>query len=150
MSIIKRCVILTVLMIPFLSGQELSKDNHVFKPSELVQKPTGLLNSFLNADRFSMNHSYSLSFMSSGGHSTNLGIYLNTMTYQISDPLMMQLRVGYLHQPFGGMNSIRPSVNNTFFVQGAQILYHPSKNLRVSLEYESIPSMMSPYYWNQW
>lgn len=150
MSIIKRCIFITVLIIPFLFGQELSNDSNIFKPSELVEKPSGLLNSFLNSNRFTMNHSYSLSFMSSGGHSTNLGMYLNTMTYQISDPLMMQLRVGYLHQPFGAMNSISSSMNNTFFVQGAQLLYRPSKNLRVSLEYESVPSMMSPYYWNQW
>jgi hypothetical protein len=141
---------MTALIFSSLFGQGLSKDSHIFKPSELVQKPIGLLNSFLDPNRFSMDQSYTLSFMSSGRQSTNLGMYLNTMTYQISDPLLMQLRVGYLHQPLGRMNSVPSSFNNTFFVQGAQLLYHPSKSLRISLEYQSIPSMMSPYYWDQW
>jgi hypothetical protein len=150
MRLIKRYLFITAVIMPALFGQGLSKDSHIFKPSELVQKPTGLLNSFLDPNRFSMDHSYTLSFMSSGRHSTNLGMYLNTMTYQISDPLLMQLRVGYLHQPFGSMNSMPSSSNNTFFVQGAQLLYRPNKSLRISLEYQSIPSMMSPYYWDQW
>ncbi|MBN2105437.1 hypothetical protein JW835_15465 [bacterium] len=139
-----------VLMILLISlsvfSQDLTDKKSVFKPSELVQKPSGFLNYLIDPAKFEMSHSYSLSYLSSGDRSTNVGLYLNTMTYRFSDPLLMQLRIGYMHQPFGGDRSTLSSQQGNFFLQGAHLLYRPTKNMIISFDYESYPFMMvSPY-----
>ena len=99
-----------------------------------------------------MTQSYSLSYLSSGNRSSNVGLYLNTMTYQFSDPLLMQLRVGYMHQPFGnGSRPLLSQESGSVFIQGANIQYRPTDKMLISFEYNSTPSMMlSPYSWNRW
>ena len=150
----KISIVLSIIVLVSMtaSTQDFSSKSHIFKPSDLVQKPSGLLSSFIDPARFDMNQSYSVSYLSSGKQSSNIGLYLNTLTYQIADPLLMQLRIGYMHQPFGQSN--RPLVNSKeggLFVQGAHLLYKPTENMMISFEYANYPSpMLSPYYWNRW
>lgn len=132
-------ILLTALL---AMSQDLSNQSHIFKPSELVQKPSGFLNYLIDPSKFEMSQSYSLSYMSSGNRNSNVGLYLNTLTYQFSDPLMMQVSVGYMHQPFGGTNTQLVSREGSVFLQGAHVQYRPTKSLLISLDYESYPSMM--------
>lgn len=137
-----------MILLMSLSGfcQGLSEKSNIFKPSELVQKPNGFLNYLIDPDKFEMSQSYSLSYLSSGNRSTNVGLYLNTMSYRFSDPLLVQLRVGYMHQPFGGSRSSLASQQGRVFIQGAHLLYRPTENMMISVDYENYPSMlMSPY-----
>jgi len=136
-----------ILLIAFtVFGQDLKEEKTIFKPSELVQKPSGFLNTLIDPAKFEMSHSYSLSYLSSGDQSTNVGLYLNTMTYRFSDPLLMQLRIGYMHQPLGGNHHTLSSQQGTVFLQGAHLLYRPGKNMLISIDYESYPTMFfSPY-----
>lgn len=131
-------------------GQQNPNQSSIFKPGELTQKPTGFLNQLIDPNKFSMSQSYSLSFMSSGRQSTNVGLYLNTMNYQISDPLLMQVRVGYMHQPLGGMSS-QTSQNGNVFLQRAMLQYKPTDSMTFTVDYQQIPyNTLSPYYWNRY
>lgn len=145
-------ILLILLLMTFgICSQDLSNSKSIFKPSELVQKPKGFLNYLLDPSRFEMSQSYSFSLISSGSRSTNVGLYLNTMTYQFSDPLLMQLRIGYLHQPFGGPNNLGLSDKGSVFIQDAHIQYKPMKNMIISLDYGNYPALIySPYYLNRW
>lgn len=112
------------------------------------EKPRGLLNSLFNSNRFSMTQSYSLSFGLIGKYSMNQGLYLNTMTYRFSDPLVAQVRVGWVHQPFQSGNTLY-TVQSKVFVQRAMIQYKPSEKFSFTLDYQAFPSpLMSPYYSN--
>ncbi len=55
--------------------------------------------SFLNPSRFSMHQSYSVSFTGSGQGSSSSGVYLNTLSYQIANPLTLSMDLGF-YSPF--------------------------------------------------
>jgi len=95
----------------------------------------------LNPGRFSMSQSYSTSMGYSSGGSYSAGVYLNTLAYQIANPLVFSIDVGF-HSPFyssGIYNStVDPSniENNTSFVMPRMSLeYRPTENTTLSLHY---------------
>ncbi|MBN1780458.1 hypothetical protein JW948_04980 [bacterium] len=138
-----------LVVVPILA-QETSEPRSVFDASEFSLKPEGFLRNLIDPAKFDMSQSYSLSVLSTGKQSMNQGMYLNTMTYRFSDPLLMQLRVGYLHQPFGGNNSLMPSQQGSLFIQGAYLQYKPMENMTISIDYQSYPSSILSPYWGRW
>ena len=137
--ILKNRILALALLIPVLiQSQVPEQKKSVFRAGELVQKPAGFLDALLDPNRFNMSQSYSLSFLSSGRRSYNQGLYLNTLTYRFSNPLLMQVAVGYLHQPFGG-SVIAKDASGRFFVQRATLQYQPFKNTIFTIHYESLP-----------
>jgi len=142
-------ILIIALAIPLVAGaQTTDQPKQVFRPENVFQQPRGFLDALMNNSRFSMSHSYSLSVFSLGNQTMNQGLYLNTMSYRISDPLFMQVRVGYLHQPLGGME-VNPGVNGKLFLQSALLQYKPSDNMTLTIDYQQIPSSFysrySPY-----
>jgi hypothetical protein len=119
----------------------------VFKPSAEFQKSKGFLDQLLDPNKLSISHSYSISYYTMGQKGYNQGLYLSTINYQFSDPLLMQVRFGYMHQPFGGTSNASQGVNNKFFVQRAMLQYQPFKNTTLVIDYQAYPSpFMNPYY----
>lgn len=98
-----------------------------------------------------MSHSYSLSYMSVGRQHFNQGLYLNTLDIHIADPLQMQVRFGYLHQPFGDMNN-QQLMDGKLFLQRAMLKYEPAENMSIIFDYQTYPSPMmmpSSYYYGK-
>jgi len=137
---------LTAMLIPALGSAQFKSDGRsIFKASDLVRKPTGLFDRLLHSPRFRMTQSYSLSFFSLGGQAFNQGMYLNSMSYRISDPLLAQVQVGYLHQPLGSWGNTGQA-DGRVFVRSASLRYQPSDQMSVHFEYESLPvRSLSPY-----
>jgi len=145
----KKTIIHTLLLIVIVVGiagaQTESGSSSVFIAGKSFNQPTGFLNSLLDPSRFSMSHSYSLSFGRIGSYSMNTGLYLNTMNYKISNALTTQVRIGFVHQPFGGNNNLY-KVGSKVFVQRAMMQYKPSDKFSVTVDYQAFPSpMMNPY-----
>jgi hypothetical protein len=100
----------------------------------------------LDPNRFSMQQSFSLSYISLGGHGYSQGVYLNTMAYRFSDPLKISLQWGVLNQPLGNFGV--PSLYQSgFFFSGASLEYKPSRNLSIGLQVNRTPGgwLGSPY-----
>ena len=141
----------TIFLLLFLSlsaglSQIQNDQSMVFKPSEGFHKSQGFLDHLLDPSKFNMSHSYSISYYSMGQQGYSQGLYLNTIHYRFSDPLLMQIRFGYLHQPLGGLTNTAQGVNNKFFVQRAMLQYQPSKNTILVIDYQAYPSpLMNPY-----
>lgn len=118
-----------------------------------LRQTRGFLDHLLNPDNFNMSHSYTISCFNLGGNTLSQGLYLNTLNYKLADPIMMQVRFGYLHHPFGmgGFDS-KNSSNSKFFIQRAMFKYQPSKNFSLTIDYQQIPgTMISPYgYYNRY
>ena len=113
--------------------------------STLFTQPKGFLDALFDPARFSMSQSYSMTVGSVGKYGFNQGLYLNTMTWQVADPLLMQIRVGYAHQPLGQsalFGQSQPS--SQLFLQQAYLEYKPFKNAKLTFEYQSMPSSL---YW---
>ncbi len=117
----------------------------IFRPSELFRRPSGILEGLIDPSRFKMTQSYSLSFLSGGNRSFNQGLYLNTLQYQIADPLTAVLQVGYLHQPLGGAGLTGSSAGQ-FFISGASLEYKPANGTRLFFDYQQMPAAsISPF-----
>ncbi|MCJ7813747.1 hypothetical protein MUP95_10580, partial [bacterium] len=121
-SIVLYCLILSLIVYDVAIEQSENEQSNILNNSQLFKKPAGFLDSLIDPSKFSMSHSYSLSYFSWGGKSFSQGLYLNTMNYQLSEPLFMQVRIGYAHQPFGIMNQSN-GMNGKVFVQRALIEY---------------------------
>ena len=145
---LKRIIIsLLILMImtTVLFAQSHDPKTSVVDPSRLGLKPKGFLDNLLDPNKFSMSHSYSLSFFNVGNQSVSQGLYLNTMNYRFSDPLFLQVRIGFAHQPFGGLGQ-NNGVNGNLFLQRARLQYKPSDKMTLTIDYQQLPSRMySPY-----
>lgn len=101
----------------------------------------GFLSSIgLDPSRFRMSHTYSFSVMNFGGHSFSQGVYLNSMSYQVSDPVRVNVEWGIQHQPFGG-NAFGSQQPSNFFLSGASVEYKPSQNFKIDVQYSSYPTM---------
>ena len=150
------CVLFLSLLLTSLSVAQLKKpESNIIKSSSLTDKPKGFLNALLDPSRFSMSHSYSVSMFSVGKQTFNQGLYLNTMNYKFSEPLTMQVRIGFIHQPLGSMgltNNPNQNQNGRLFLQRARLQYKPSENMSFTIDYQVLPSSMyySPYYHRRW
>ncbi len=103
--------------------------------------------SLLDPSRVKMWHSYTLSYFSGSGRSGNIGLYMNTIEYRPSDPLRLQVSLGYLHQPFsmiGGQSSagrILPSF---------QLWYNPNSKISLHINISSTPLWYNHYLYDNY
>ena len=144
----KSVFLLFVFLLSSIGAAQVQDDRAmVFKPSEGFSQSRGFLDQLLNSDKLSISHSYSLSYTTFGNQGVSQGLYLNTINYRFSDPLLMQVRLGYLHQPFGGSSNQSLGIDNKFFIQRAMLQYQPFKNTTLVIDYQSYPSpLMNPDY----
>ena len=105
--------------------------------------------SLLDPSRFTMSHSYTMSFTSSGGQGHTMGLYMNTMKYRFSDPLSVTVHVGYRHQPFAPANARRLE-DISGVLSGFELEYRPAKNFFLKVEYGAVPSLFHPYNRNRY
>lgn len=102
-----------------------------------------------------MRQSYSVSYMTGGGVSRSVGLYMNSIGYQISGPLYVQFDLGIVHNPsqlFGGGN----------VTQGAKVLpnfmlrYAPSPKFQLIVDVRTMPGAQGYYgvpgygYYSPW
>lgn len=145
-------VMLLIFSVPSFVFAQLKKDTKV-DMAQALTRPSNLQNIVsligLNPNKFSMSHSYTLSFSTIGGESISQGLYLNTMQYQLSSPLTMYLQLGFLHQPFGDFGQQDLS-HNQFFLSGAGVEYKPSKHLSLQFEFSQRPYSYYSFYNRQY
>jgi len=116
--------------------------------------------SFLQPNRFSMHQSYSVSFMSSGAGSASSGLYLNTLSYRLANPLTLSADLGF----YTPISSTFPgSRQNTLISQGGGssvvlprvgLEYRPNENFSMNLEIFNGPDAWKAYgfsqpFWNR-
>jgi hypothetical protein len=96
--------------------------------------------SFLNPGRFSMNQSYSLSFAAGGAGSTSSGVYLNTLSYKLANPLTLSMDMGFytpIHSNIPGMrqNSLSsPGAGTSLILPRMGLEYKPNDRFSLNLE----------------
>jgi hypothetical protein len=105
--------------------------------------------SFLNPNRFSMHQSYSLSYASGSSGSMSSGLYLNTLSYRLSEPLTLSADLG-LYTP---ISSTVPGMRqNSMMGTGSSVIlprlgleYRPTENLSMNLELFNGPDAWKAY-----
>ncbi|MGB2869339.1 MAG: hypothetical protein WBD36_12870 [Bacteroidota bacterium] len=109
----------------------------------------GLILGWFDPSKFSMHHSYSLSYSTFGGQSMSLGVYTNSMFYQFSDPLSVQFDVSLMHSPFNSFGDQFSKNLSGIYLSRAELNYRPSENMLFQIQYRQLPAMywmnMNPY-----
>lgn len=117
--------------------------------------------SFGNPNRFSMSQSYSVGFTSGSFGSYSSGLYLNTVSYRLADPLILSADIGF-HTPFyssfggpGSGNGSTPGLGS-LVLPHVGLEYRPSENSTLSLHLFNGPDAARAYgypgasMWNPW
>jgi hypothetical protein len=97
--------------------------------------------SFLSPNRFSMQQSYSVNFSSGSLGSSSSGLYLNTLSYKLANPLTLSADVGF-YSPlysnsagkFGSRGIQDPSLGSSLVMPRLGLEYKPTKNTTFSLQ----------------
>jgi hypothetical protein len=114
--------------------------------------------SLANPNRFSMRQSYSVSVASGSFGSQSAGLYLNTLSYKLADPLTLSADVGFYSPLYSSTGSFSrsgfqdPSMGSSLVLLRVGLEYKPSKNTTLSLQlvngpdaYKAYGSSMDPF-----
>ena len=99
--------------------------------------------SLLDLSRLKIRNSYTVSYLSSGNHSGSFGLFVTSFEYQLSNPLNIQVDLGYLHQPFSmGRNNIDI---NSRILPNVRVNYSPSPYFNLSVNFMSMGNQYRYY-----
>jgi hypothetical protein len=144
----KGLLVFIFVFIPMLAFAQLKSQTKMPSISDAIAKPnTGSFFGLFDPTRLSMHHSFSMSYMtmgSAGGMMVNS--YMNTIDYQISNPLFLRLNLGLMNIPYSSLQN--PVLNNTQFFGGAELYYRPSDNTLLKFGFDVRPGYYGPGYYN--
>ena len=119
------------------------KDKNIFKPSiqeGMINNNTpSLMLGFINPENFSMSHSYSMSYTTSGNNGLALGVYTNSLRYKFAENFNMQVDASLVHSPYSSFGKNYQDQINGIYLSGAQLNYQPWKDVNISVQYRNIP-----------
>lgn len=141
--------LLIILMICSLSAYSQYKDN-AFKDYDIkngiVDQSVNNIFGFLSSENFSMHHSFEMSYSAFANQGIALGMYTNSMMYNFTKNLNVQMDVSVLNSPYSTLGeSFQKSING-IYISNAAINYKPWDNFSVHLQYRNLP--FSSYYYS--
>jgi len=143
MRLVLTMVVLVVIMQGVASAQFKSKTDDETNVSGSLLRSEGdnLWFGWFDPNRFSMHQSFSLSYTSFGGQGISLGVYTNSMMYQISDPLSVQLDLSLVQSPSNSFGGKFGSDLSGIYLSRAALNYKPSENSLLSIQFHQLPAM---------
>jgi hypothetical protein len=118
-------------------GREPVKQN---VSDNIVQQSGPSILGFIDLNKFSMQHSFSMSYNNFGEQSLGLTSYTNSIRYQIAKPLSLRADISMQYSPFNSLPQAFKNDLNKVFLERAQLDYSPSDDLRISLQYRNYNS----------
>jgi hypothetical protein len=158
----KKLLVLSVMILVITSlsyaqfKDELSNSPSVDNSLVSPDNSGGLLFGIFNPANFSMRQSLSMSYMTIGNQGLALGMYTNSLSYRISNPLTISADVSLLNSPYSSLGSKFSQSLNGIYLTRADLNYHPSNNFQIDLQFYQNPlaryysPYYSPYYYNPW
>lgn len=142
-------IALIVMMGASISWAQESLTTEGIKASNLTPKGIDFKNAqsafrgLFDPKRFSMSHTFGMSFSSGSGSGTNQ-YYLNTMTYQFTPKLTAVAQIG-VQNTLGGTPAFGPSGSRTqVIVPNLSLLYTPRPNMRFEFQMSQLPNYGYP------
>jgi hypothetical protein len=126
------------------------KDDRVIKPTirdGVINDSENTLFGIFDPAKFSMSHTVGMSYSSFGGNGIALGTYTNSMAYQFSDNLNIQIDASLVTSPYSSYGEDFQNDISGIYLSRAQINYEPWENTRFVLQFRQIPNAgYYPYY----
>jgi hypothetical protein len=119
------------------------------------QPEPALFFGWFDPSKFSMQHSLSMSYQTMGGQGMSLGMYTNSMMYQLSNNLNARADVSLMYSPYNSLSTSGSKRNDlsSIFLSRAELNYRPWENVLLRVEYRRIPWGSSYYdspFYNPW
>lgn len=137
----KHFIILFLLGFISISAQFKGDENKPIDIREgiLSDNPVGSLFSFVDPNKFNMNHSFQMSYSAFGNDGMALGVYTNKLSYEFNDQLNIQVNTSFVNSPYNTMGERFTNSINGVYIDRARINYNPSENFNVSLQFSNSP-----------
>jgi hypothetical protein len=146
----------TVILIGMLTAAvAFADETYVFQnpqTQESAEPPTNQLVgasspfSLLDFSRLHMQHSYNLSFFSSGGHSESIAMYLNQIDYDLTSTMRLSVGLAWLHQPQATLGFSEQTVSERL-LPSFSLSWQPSKNFFLRVDYRTLSPYSSYYHY---
>ena len=143
-------ILITLLMIPSMgfaqvvdSGDSGGISNYLRSGDGygLGIQPVGLL----DPSRMTFSHYVSSSYMSVGGEGIMRNLFMETIGYKISNPLMLTVNLGYLQTPYSSFEPDNSFMSGSF-VGSAALTWRPKKNMFLHFEVANYPNYGYGYH----
>ncbi|HEY6950987.1 MAG TPA: hypothetical protein VI758_01200 [Bacteroidota bacterium] len=139
-------LILVALLFGVAAAQFKAKTSEQPNVSESIVRSddSGLLFGWFDPGKLKMSQSYSLSYQTFGQNGMALGVYTNSLSYQISKPLSVQMDVSLMHSPYNTFGDKFGKSLTGVYLSRAELNYKPSDNTLFQIQFRQLPASL--YY----
>jgi hypothetical protein len=114
----------------------------------LNQNPGGSLLSFIDFSKFSMSHSFGMSYSSFGNNGVALGVYTNHLAYDFNEQLNIEVNASVVNSPYNTLGDTFTNTINGVYIDNARINYSPTESFNISLQFSNSPfNYYNNYYY---
>lgn len=138
----KKTIIISILLFQsFVFGQFKGQENVPLdiKSGILNQSPISSLFNFIDPSKFSMSHSFGISYSSFGSNGFALGTYTNSLSYEFSEKFNFELRTSFVNSPYSTFGDSFSKSINGIYIDRARLNYSPSKDFQMSIQFSNSP-----------
>ncbi len=126
---------------------QVPEESRIGDGSAQSESSSGFLFGWFNPEKFHMQHSFSMEYMTMGGQGLSLGTYTNSMMYQFSDKLDARADLSFSYSPFNSFGSFgKKNDFSSFYLSRAEVNYRPWKNVTMQVQFRQLP--YGAYYYN--
>lgn len=139
-------IVAVVLMYGSVSAQFKSKMNEEPSVSQSLIRSddSGLLFGWFDPGKLKMAQSFSMSYQTFGKQGLALGMYTNSLSYQVSEPLSLQMDVSVMHSPYSSLGGDFAKSLSGIYLTRAELNYRPSENTLFQIQFRQLPASL--YY----
>jgi len=135
--------VVVVWMLPILAVAQFRTQPSI---KDALTSPTTALGGLFSPERFQMQHTFSVGFMSfGGGNSLMMNSYVNTINYRFNNNLFLRLNLGLFSTPYNTFSG-NVQQNTTQFFGGAELMYRPNDKMQFYIGVHKGPQFTRPYY----
>ncbi|MCF8262762.1 MAG: hypothetical protein K9J12_18430 [Melioribacteraceae bacterium] len=142
-------VILLLSTVTVLGQFKDSKDNELDIAGSILRPASpSFLFGLIDPGKLSVNHSVSLSYGASGNNGMALSVYTNTINYDFSNKLNLEVETSMVNSPYNSFGDDFTSQINGIYLSKARLNYSPSENTRITIQYNNSPFGYGRYGYN--
>ena len=141
------CAVMTVgLLYGSISAQFKTKINDEPNVGQSLVRSddNGLMFGWFDPSKLKMAQSFSMSYQTFGQNGFALGVYTNSLSYQVSDPLSLQMDVSVMNSPYSSMGGNFAKSLSGIYLSRAELNYKPSENTLFQIQFRQLPASL--YY----
>jgi hypothetical protein len=124
------------------------------KPASMIDAMRGSGESFFSSlfspERFRMNQTYSVSFMTGGGQSVSMSSFTNTFSYKAGDDVFIAADLTALYSPYSSFGRDHAKSLSGIYLSNARLDWKLSESSFIRISYSRLPyasSLVDPYFW---